>query len=306
MKRLTNKGNGALRIVQHGHRLLEQIHQLLEELRSITPFSSDRLAVQPKESEESEESSFSALREELNRLLARMEEIDSQNRTLFEAIPVGLVIIEEETHRIVDANPLAVEMIGASREEIVGQYCQRFICPSEPGQCPISDRGEKLEASERTLLRLNGEIVPILKTVIRIERNGKPYLLESFVDLSESKRTEARLNYLAYHDPLTGLPNRLLFYDRLEQALARARRHKEPMAVMLLDLDRFQEINDTLGHETGDRLLQMTAKQLLKGIRESDTVAHLSGDEFFFILPDTDAPGAERTASRLLAFFSEP
>lgn len=100
----------------------------------------------------------------------------------------------------------------------------------------------------------------------------------------ERKRAEERLSYLAQHDPLTGLANRILFRDRLLQALARSRRTNQQIGVMLLDLDRFKAVNDTLGHECGDLLLKEAAQRLLGCVREVDTVSRLGGDEFTLLL----------------------
>ena len=104
----------------------------------------------------------------------------------------------------------------------------------------------------------------------------------------ERKRMEQSMNHLAHHDPLTGLPNRRLFLDRLDQAVARTQRNRQILALLFLDLDRFKAINDTLGHEEGDRLLKLVAVRLRASTRASDTVARLGGDEFAVILPEVD------------------
>ncbi|MFC0388895.1 putative bifunctional diguanylate cyclase/phosphodiesterase [Muricoccus vinaceus] len=120
-------------------------------------------------------------------------------------------------------------------------------------------------------------------------------------------RALERASYLAAHDLLTGLPNRGLFTDRLRQALALARRDAEPLAVLCLDLDRFKEVNDTLGHAAGDRLLQEVAQRLSAALRESDTLARLGGDEFAIIQPKARQPeAAEALARRLIAALEAP
>jgi diguanylate cyclase (GGDEF)-like protein len=119
-------------------------------------------------------------------------------------------------------------------------------------------------------------------------------------------RAEERLAYLAYHDSLTDLPNRLLLHDRLQQAIARAQRDSTTVALLLLDLDDFKRINDGLGHYAGDRTLQQVAARVRGFLREVDTVARLGGDEFAVILPATDERGAELTARRLLAEIERP
>jgi diguanylate cyclase (GGDEF)-like protein/PAS domain S-box-containing protein len=126
-------------------------------------------------------------------------------------------------------------------------------------------------------------------------------------DVTALKVKEAFLSHRALHDPLTGLPNRVLLLDRLESALARIRRHHAHLAVLYLDLDRFKTVNDNLGHETGDRLLQVVGQRLQQTLRPSDSVARLGGDEFAAILNDLHEPGeAMQVAERLLAVISEP
>ena len=126
-------------------------------------------------------------------------------------------------------------------------------------------------------------------------------------DVTALKVKEAYLSHRALHDPLTGLPNRVLLLDRLEAALARLRRHPSFLAVLYLDLDRFKTVNDNLGHEVGDRLLHVVARRLQDTLRPSDSVARLGGDEFAAILPDLgDAQEAVQIAERLLAAVAEP
>ncbi len=126
-------------------------------------------------------------------------------------------------------------------------------------------------------------------------------------DVTESKLNEASLSHRVLHDSLTGLPNRVLLLDRIEHELARIRRHESFLAVLYLDLDRFKTVNDNLGHEVGDRLLQKVARRLLDTVRPSDSVARLGGDEFAAVLPDLHDPQeAEQIAERLLVAVAEP
>jgi diguanylate cyclase (GGDEF)-like protein len=105
-------------------------------------------------------------------------------------------------------------------------------------------------------------------------------------DVTERVKAEEIIRHLAYHDPLTDLPNRTLFHDRLAVELRRARRNNTLLAMVVLDLDRFKEVNDTLGHLAGDELLRLLAGRFRQGLRESDTVGRMGGDEFTFLLPD--------------------
>ncbi len=112
---------------------------------------------------------------------------------ILNSILTGVVVLDEKTHEIVDANPNALETIGASKEHVIGKVCHRFICPAEKGKCPISDLGQTVDKSERVLLRANGERIPILKTVTTTMWRGHKYLIESFIDITERKKAEEEL-----------------------------------------------------------------------------------------------------------------
>ena len=120
---------------------------------------------------------------------------DSEKRlkTILDSIQAGIVLINVETHTIVDANPAAIKMIGAPKEEIIDHVCHKFICSAEKGKCPITDLGQEIDNSERILFTATGEEVPILKTVTPILLNGQAHLLESFFDITEKKKLEAQL-----------------------------------------------------------------------------------------------------------------
>jgi diguanylate cyclase (GGDEF)-like protein len=126
-------------------------------------------------------------------------------------------------------------------------------------------------------------------------------------DITERKRMEQQLKDMATHDALTGLPNRRLFNDRLHMVLAQAQRNHRTLAVVLLDLDRFKDINDMLGHNVGDQLLEAVGKRLTSLMRKSDTVARWGGDEFILVLPEiARAEDAGRVAQRILEAFRKP
>src|SRR5262245_37172613 len=122
----------------------------------------------------------------------------------------------------------------------------------------------------------------------------------------ERRRAEQRIAYLAYHDPLTDLPNRSLLHDRLDQAARVANREGTPLALLLLDLDGFKTINDTFGHHAGDRVLQQVAARVRSTLREADTVARLGGDEFAVVLPFTDVDGAVLAAMKVRQEIERP
>ncbi len=157
--------------------------------------------------------------------------------------------------------------------------------------------------------RRNGSIYPewLSITAVHDEHGALVNYIGIFSDITERKEAEARILHLAHHDPLTNLPNRALLHDRLNQALLQARRDRRGVAVLLLDLDRFKAINDTLGHESGDGLLLQITARCRNAISETDTLARLSGDEFVFVLPEAGDPqDASAAARRILDAVAQP
>lgn len=162
---------------------------------------------------------------------------------------------------------------------------------------------------ETTLLGREGKEIPVSQvTIAHKDGTGRVSFLSTIArDISERKRFEAQLLHQTHHDALSGLPNRLLFHDRLGQALAQAARTERLVAVMLLDLNRFKTINDTLGHDTGDLLLKEAASRFAVCMREDDTIARWGGDEFSFLLPDLGhLEEAAEVARRILDVLSQP
>src|SRR5262249_43414795 len=154
---------------------------------------------------------------------------------------------------------------------------------------------------------------PIEIAIARVELPGQPVFTAYVRDISDrrvaeemQKRTEEELKHQALHDSLTGLPNRSLFLDRIEHGIRIARRGGSLLAVAILDLDRFKEINDTLGHQSGDRVLQKVGQRLLSTLRESDTVARLGGDEFGIIFSVSSRSDAVEAMTRMQGVFSQP
>lgn len=157
--------------------------------------------------------------------------------------------------------------------------------------------------------RKNGEIYPewTVISAVRNKQGNTTHYIGVARDTTERIRYEEKIKYQAYHDTLTGLPNRLLFYDRLSVALSNAKRNKGILAVIFLDIDGFKPINDNFGHDVGDILLQSITKRLINCIRQGDTVARIGGDEFTLILPQvTQKEEVDEIAQRLIDTLKEP
>ncbi|QXE88999.1 PAS domain-containing protein [Geomonas subterranea] len=130
---------------------------------------------------------------DFSHVAGELEESRKRLAAVFDTVQVGIVIIDAETHAIVDANPKAVEMIGTDREGMVGSVCHCFICPEETGHCPITDQGQRIDNAERQLLKANGDTITIVKTVARVNLHGRDHLIESFLDITDRKRAEEEL-----------------------------------------------------------------------------------------------------------------
>lgn len=152
--------------------------------------------------------------------------------------------------------------------------------------------------------RINGESFSLEIELSEIHVSGRTLFITSLYDKTDQKLKEEQLIYLAYHDPLTELPNRIVFMDRLAQTIARAHRNDELAAVLFIDLDRFKQVNDSLGHAIGDLLLQQVAARLKNCLREGDTLARLGGDEFTMIIEASDVDICVVITKRILAEIS--
>ncbi len=375
------------------------------------------------------------------------ELISGSCRAMFDGVGFGVLLVDAETRQILEVNTAALRMLGLPKGEVLGRICHKFVCPAEQGRCPVMDLGKTVDRSERVLCRCSGACMPVLKSVVPIDLEGRTVLLESLVDISEQKsvqealriseqryalaaqgandglwdwdlkthevyystrwksmlgyeeseidgnvdewfrrvhpedvlrlktdldrhlagvtphleaevrmahkdgtyrwmltrgeavrdksgapsriagsqtditerkQVEEELRLGAFFDSLTGLANRALFIDRLEQCMARARRKSQHIfSVLFLDLDRFKVVNDSLGHQIGDRLLVAVAERLRgclrstdtvsAGLKEPHTVARLGGDEFTVLLDDIRSEkDAVRVAERIRDALSQP
>ena len=223
------------------------------------------------------------------------------------------ILIADALNRILAVNEAFTRLTGYLAEEVTGQNPRMLSAGNTPPEVyqamwhslrhKGSWQGEMLDR------RKSGETFPkwLSISVVRDADGTVVNYIGSFVDISERKASEERVRHLAHHDALTGLPNRFSLHERLDQCLGYARRSRKTLALMLIDLDNFKTINDTLGHQTGDKLLIQVAQRLTESVRSSDIVARLGGDEFIVVLPDVDTPtDAAHVAGKILATVSQP
>ncbi|HEX7645324.1 MAG TPA: EAL domain-containing protein [Burkholderiaceae bacterium] len=225
----------------------------------------------------------------------RADEALRQAATVFAATNEGIFITDSRA-RIMQINPAFTRVTGYAFDEVEG--CNPRMWSSgrqDPGfyknmWAAISSTGQW--EGEMWNRRKNGEVYPCWQNIsaVRDERGAVTHYVSIFTDITVSKAAEARLRQLAHHDVLTGLPNRVLFGANLDSALERAKRHGNRVGLMILDLDRFKLVNDSLGHAAGDQLLQEIGRRLKGSVRAEDTVARLGGDEFAVIASDLSKP----------------
>ena len=222
------------------------------------------------------------------------------------------IIICNAMNRIVSANPSFMKMTGYTEEEIVGRN-PKMMCSGLHDADFYHEMWESLRTvgawhGEIWNRRKNGEIFPQWLSISSIKNESGEFLqfIGLFTDLSESKAAQERIYFLANYDELTKLPNRVMSRERLERAIHSAVTARDQLAVMLLDLDRFKVINESLGHSTGDALLAMVGQRLLGSVRENDTVGRQGGDEFLMIFPRAGIDFVARLAKRVLDNLSKP
>jgi len=235
----------------------------------------------------------------------RLRESEARFRDLAAATFEGIVI--HSAGRILDGNPALARLLGRDLDELVGTRLIAHVAPEDRDTLNQRSDERAAEPYEIELVRADGAVLAVEVLERPIRYHGRAARVAALRDLTERKRAEASIHHLAHHDGLTGLPNRVLFRDRLEQAMAGARRAGRTVALLCLDLDRFKAINDLFGHPVGDGLLRQVTARLQDNLRETDTLARLGGDEFAIVQPDLEAPeGAAGLAGRLVATIAEP
>ncbi len=262
------------------------------------------------------------LRQEVKRrheAVTALKESERHFRETVDLLPQSVFETDREG-RVVFWNQCALDLSGYSAEDMHGGLLlSQFLASEDQDRLqevfPQVIAGQRLVNSQFTILKKDGSTLPALISADALDLQGQVVGIRgSIVDISDRVQTEktlrqneARLNYLAYHDTLTDLPNRALFHHRLEHALARARRFGSQLALFVIDLDRFKNFNDSLGHDIGDQVLWKVACQLRNGLREVDTLARIGGDEFVIVQENVASQADVATvAKKVLSLLVQP
>jgi diguanylate cyclase (GGDEF)-like protein/PAS domain S-box-containing protein len=246
------------------------------------------------------------------RLYAEVRANEARFRGAFDQAPIGMALVGTDG-RWLRVNRALCAMLGYAEADLLATTFQAVTHPDDltldleqVRRLLVGD--VDTYAIEKRFVHRQGHVIwaQLNASLVRDDEGRPRYLVSQIQDITERKTFEERLEHLALHDPLTGLPNRVLFADRLERALAAPRGRGAGPAVLFVDLDRFKLVNDTLGHESGDRLLAAVAARLAGVLRPVDTIARLGGDEFAVLLDGATAAAAGRAAERVIEALRPP
>jgi diguanylate cyclase (GGDEF)-like protein/PAS domain S-box-containing protein len=248
---------------------------------------------------------------ELKKAAEALREGENRYRLLVETLQGGIWVIDKDA-KTTYVNPCMAEMLGYTVDEMIGKDLYSFM--DDIGVEVCKRNMERREQGVKALhdfefLRKDGRrlYANFETSQITNEQGNHIGTIAGVMDITARRRTEEIIIKMAYHDALTGLPNRMLFKDRLTMAMSYATRNKKEVAVMMLDLDKFKEVNDTLGHSMGDLLLKSVSERLLQLLRMNDTVARIGGDEFMIVLPEiSSSQDAGIIAQKMIHSFETP
>jgi diguanylate cyclase (GGDEF)-like protein/PAS domain S-box-containing protein len=234
-----------------------------------------------------------------------VRESEERLRKFADATHEGIVFHEDGV--LTDANDAAIQLIGYTHGELMGRPVLDFVAPECRDTVLNNIRAGFERSYEAVIVHKDGGPIAVELTGKVMPYKGRHYRMTVIRDIRDRKDAQERIQFLAHHDTLTGLPNRVLLMDRLEFILASARRRESRVGVLFLDLDNFKTVNDSLGHAAGDALLRIVAGRIAGTLRSVDVVSRLGGDEFLVVLPDLeDEQSPAAVADKLLAAVSEP
>jgi diguanylate cyclase (GGDEF)-like protein/PAS domain S-box-containing protein len=233
--------------------------------------------------------------------------LESEERLQKFADATTEAIVFHENGIVTDVNDACARLVGYAEPAIIGCPVLDFVAPDSRALVLNHIRARYEEAYEGSILRADGTTLPVEFIGKEFAYQGKTQRMTVVRDLSSRKLSEARIHFLAHHDPLTLLPNRALLMDRLNVMLTAAQRQNKMLAVLFIDLDNLKTVNDSLGHHAGDALLKHVASQLQAGLRASDLVGRLSGDEFLIAITNLNtAEDAVPIVEKISAMIAEP
>ncbi|MCP9627884.1 EAL domain-containing protein [Rhodopseudomonas palustris] len=239
--------------------------------------------------------------------ITELKQREASFRLMFESNPVPMIVCSLHNERILAVNDAAVEHYGYSPTEFAELTIRRL--QAFETELPWDGDASSEERAARTWkhVKADGSLIDLAIYARQLTYNGEPAVLLALMDITERKRAEMRLAFMAHHDGLTGLPNRNLLRKRLDELLAQTRRTGEKIAVLFIGVDHFKAVNDTLGHAVGDKLLRGIARRLRSTLREEDPLARLNSDEFAVIQTGIKRPeDITLLAKRLLNAIAEP
>ncbi|WP_448203037.1 bifunctional diguanylate cyclase/phosphodiesterase [Azospirillum sp. sgz302134] len=242
------------------------------------------------------------------RITGSLRRREAELHQLFNQAPLGIALIGGDA-KIIDCNAAFARAVGAPREGIVGLDTRlRAQDPALVSAIDAALGGESARLEVDRLLLADGRAGRFAVHLQPVATGDDPPFVMAFVeDIGDKRRAEQHIHYLAHYDPLTGLPNRVLLFDRIGQVTRQARRDGTKVAVLFIDLDRFKVINDSLGHSFGDEVLRSVARRLHAGLRASDTVGRLGGDEFLIVAPLVESVSdAAAVAEKVLLQLASP
>ena len=213
----------------------------------------------------------------------KLREVKDYLASILASVQTGIFIIDAETRKIVDANPVALDMFGESKSSLQGRLCSEIFCTMEQGQCPIIDEDAEKHKTVQAIISADGTEMHILKTATVCNIDGKQYIIENLVDITEQKVLEEKLHTQSITDDLTGLFNRRGFLLMAKKQIKIADRSQRPLHLLFADVDKLKWINDHFGHDAGDKIL-VEASKILSSFRSSDIVGRLGGDEFAILV----------------------